>query len=348
LKINLYISTLVLIGIVSNSFIPLFSPTTNKDKSENTHQCSGSTWGFYGHKRINRMAVFTLPPELFVFYKKHIEFLTEHAVDPDKRRYAMKGEAERHYIDLDHYVKKGENPLDIVPKKWNDAVAKFTEDTLKAYGIVPWHLESMMYRLTKAFKEQDLDKILNLSADLGHYVGDAHVPLHTTKNYNGQLTNQKGIHGFWESRVPELFAEDYDYLVGQAYYLNDPLDIAWKVVLQSHYAVDSVLTIERELTKEFPEDKKFSFEQRGAVLMQVYSAEFSAEYQKRLNNMQQKRMKESIYITGCFWYTAWVNAGQPDLSTLGDKVSEDLRKEMEENDNHFKNGKIIGREHSNE
>jgi len=43
-------------------------------------------WGFYGHKRINRVAIFTLPPEMFGFYKEHIEYLTEHAVDPDKRR----------------------------------------------------------------------------------------------------------------------------------------------------------------------------------------------------------------------------------------------------------------------
>ena len=50
-------------------------------------------WGFYGHKRINRMAVFTLPPEMIGFFKKHIEFVSEHSVDPDKRRYANKVEA---------------------------------------------------------------------------------------------------------------------------------------------------------------------------------------------------------------------------------------------------------------
>jgi hypothetical protein len=349
MKLRIVIIIFSSVILFTNLFLTRYNGRNTEIKSANTtHTCNLNTWGFYGHKRINRMAVFTLPPELFSFYKKHIEFLTEHAVDPDKRRYAMKGEAERHYIDLDHYVKKGEDPLTVVPKKWNDAVAKFSEDTLKAYGIIPWHLEVMVYRLTKAFKEQNLDKILNISADLGHYVGDAHVPLHTTKNYNGQLTNQKGIHGFWESRVPELYAEDYDYLVGQAHYISDPLDLAWKVVLHSHYAVDSVLTFEKQLTEEFPEDKKFSFEQRGAVLMQVYSAEFSAEYQRRLNDMQQKRMRESIYIIGCFWYTAWVNAGQPDLTKLGENISDDLRKEMEENDKHFKNGKIIGREHLNE
>ena len=47
---------------------------------------ASQSWGFYGHKRINRMAVFTLPPEMVTFYKQHIEFVTNHAVDPDKRR----------------------------------------------------------------------------------------------------------------------------------------------------------------------------------------------------------------------------------------------------------------------
>ena len=196
----------VISGMASNSF---------KDSVSMHANCNHTnTWGFYGHKRINRMAVFTLPPDLFSLYKTNIEFITDHAVDPDKRRYAAKGEAERHYIDIDHYAHKGEDPFEVMPERWADAVKKFGEDTLHAYGIVPWHLEVMIGRLTKAFKDGNLDRILNLSADLGHYIGDAHVPLHTTENYNGQMTNQKGIHGFWESRIPELNAEDYDYLLG--------------------------------------------------------------------------------------------------------------------------------------
>ena len=68
------------------------------------YQPSIYSWGFFGHKKINRMAVFTLPPEMIKFYKKNIEYITEHAVDPDKRRYAVEGEAPRHYIDIDHYA----------------------------------------------------------------------------------------------------------------------------------------------------------------------------------------------------------------------------------------------------
>lgn len=333
--------------IVTLCVLMLFqaSYATTRDSLDNHNNCNHNTWGFYGHKRINRMAVFTLPGELFTFYKKNIEFITEHAVDPDKRRYAAKGEAQRHYIDIDYYAHAGQDPFEVMPKKWKDAVEKYTEDTLQAYGIIPWHLEVMMYRLTKAFKEQNLDRILSVSADLGHYIGDAHVPLHTTENYNGQMTNQKGIHGFWESRVVELSAEDYDYLIGTSIYLSDPLEEAWRIVKESHYAVDSVLRFEKELTKEFGEDKKYTMEERGRVLMKVHSEAFSMEYQRRLNGMQEKRMQASILMVGSFWYTAWVNAGQPNLDKLSIEISDELKKELEESDQFFKDGKIIGREH---
>lgn len=201
------------------------------------------------------MAIFTLPPEMFGFFKENIEYITEHAVDPDKRRYGVDGEAQRHYIDIDHYAHNGQDPFEIVPRKWNDAVAKFTEDTLQTYGIVPWHIQVMKFRLQKAFESKNVDLILKNASEIGHYIGDAHVPLHTTENYNGQLTGQRGIHGLWESRIVELSAEDYDYFVGKSKYVSAVLDFAWDAVKASNLAVDSVLSMERELTASFPSDK---------------------------------------------------------------------------------------------
>ena len=119
-----------------------------------------ATWGFYAHQKINRLSIFTLPTEMFGFYKEHVEYVTEHAVDPDKRRYAVDGEAPCHYIDLDHFYKKGEDPFKVMPKKWKDAVEKFTEDTLMTYGIVPWHIQRVKYKLQKAFERKNLDLIL--------------------------------------------------------------------------------------------------------------------------------------------------------------------------------------------
>ena len=270
-------------------------------------------WGFYAHKRANRYAVFTLPEELVGFYKKHIDHLTEHAVDADKRRYAIKEEAPRHYIDIDHY---GDNPFEVMPRKWNDAVAKFTEDTLLTYGIVPWHIQTVYNRLVIAFEERDIDYILKNSADLGHYVSDAHVPLHTTVNYNGQLTNQKGIHAFWESRLPELFANNYDYLVGTAEYQYSALDVAWDAVESSFNALDSVLLFDKELSQEFEQDKQYSYEKRGSKTIKVKSAEFSAAYHTKLDGMVERRLRLSIKAIGNLWYSAWVDAGQPILEGM--------------------------------
>lgn len=308
---------------------------------------TNAMWGFFGHKRINRIAVFTLPQDMFGFYKEHIEFITEHAVDPDKRRYAVEGEAPRHYIDIDHYVENGEDPFEVVPKKWNDAVAKFTEDTLKAYGIVPWYIVVMKAKLTKAFEGKNIDLILKYSADIGHYIGDAHVPLHTTENYNGQMTGQRGIHGFWESRLPEINASDYDYFVGKAKYKENILDFSWKAVKASNLAVDSVLTIEKELTAEWDSDMKYSYEQRGATTARVYSKEFSDEYHKRLNGMVERRMRKAIIAVGSIWYTCWVDAGQPNLNDLmNEKPSQELLDEQKELDKLYNSGKHIhGREH---
>lgn len=284
------------------------------------------TWGFYGHQRISRMAVFTLPPNMVGFYKKHIEFITEHAVDPDKRRYAIESEAARHYIDIDHY---GTHAFDSVPKFWKAAVTKYSEDTLMAYGIVPWQIEKHYYKLLNAFKEENLDGILHYSADLGHYVADAHVPLHTTENYNGQLTGQKGIHGFWESRIPELKADAYDYFVGRAGYIDSPINTAWKIVYDSHMAVDSVLKFEAELNTIFPQDQKYAYENRGSTMTKAYSVAYTNRYDLMIKGQVERRMRESIIMVGSLWYTAWVNAGKPNLETLGEKeISDSLRTAM--------------------
>lgn len=301
------------------------------------------SWGFYGHKRINRMAVFTLPEGMFGFYKKHIEYITTHAVDPDMRRYAIKEEAPRHYIDIDHY---GPNCFDSVPRFWKKAVAKFSEDTLQAYGIVPWWIDVMTYRLTEAFREGNVDKILRYSAELGHYVADSHVPLHTTENYNGQMTNQVGIHGFWESRVPELNGDNYDYFVGRAHYVDSPINAAWDVVKVSHSEVDSVLLFEAQLNATTSPDKKYAYENRGATTVKTYSEDYTNAYSNMLNGMVERRMRASIIMVGSLWYTAWVNAGQPDLSKLEDKdISDSAKKAQQEEDYLWKNGKLKSKGH---
>jgi hypothetical protein len=272
------------------------------------------SWGFYAHRQINTFAVFLLPPEMLVLYKPSIPFLAEHAVDPDKRRYVVAEEGPRHFIDLDRY---GKYPFKALPRKWEDALLQYSVDSLKRYGIVPWWIQTMLYRLTTAFKEKDQAKILKLSAEIGHYIADAHVPLHACSNHNGQFTNQHGIHGFWESRIPELLADkEWDFFIGKAVYLANPLPFTWDRVLESSVAADSVLSIEKRLSVTFPADGKYSFENRNGILVRQYSTAYTIAYNNMLGNMVERRMRQSILAVASFWYTAWVNAGQPDLKNL--------------------------------
>ncbi|MFT3937031.1 MAG: zinc dependent phospholipase C family protein [Chitinophagaceae bacterium] len=259
---------------------------------------------------------------MLALYKPNIAFLTEHAVDPDKRRYAVAEEGPRHYIDIDHYVN-----YKSLPKKWDSAVAVLSADTLNVYGIVPWWVQTMMYRLTAAFKEKNQSKILKLSAEIGHYIADAHVPLHASSNHNGQLTGQNGIHAFWESRLPELLAEkEWDFFIGKANYIQNPAVYIWQRVFESAAAADTVLRIEKELSASFNSDQRFAYEERNGVLVRQYASSYTRAYDKKLQGMVERRMRQSIYAVASFWYTAWVNAGQPDLKNLSGKEfsAEDL------------------------
>lgn len=274
----------------------------------------GFDWGFFAHKKINSLAIFTLPPEMIGFYKKHISSITELSVAPDQRRYAVEEEGSRHYIDLDLY---GDSALYKIPRNWPEAVSQIGEDSLTANGIVPWRIIQMYNLLKDAFMVSDPNAILKISAELGHYVADAHVPLHTTSNYDGQLTGQTGLHALWESRLPELFYNDYDFFVGKATYIDNVPAKVWATIATTHQAVDSVLNFEKVVSAKAG-NKKYSFESKGKKTVKVVSRHFAKEYHIALNGMVERQMRASVKMIGDLWYTAWVDAGQPDIDKLMD------------------------------
>jgi hypothetical protein len=287
------------------------------------------------------MAVFSLPPEMITFYKNHIEYITEHSIDPDKRSRVVEGEDKKHFIDVDYY---GEHPFDSIPVIWKDAVTKYTEDTLQKYGINPWWIDKMIYSLQQAFKDEDIDRILFISANLGHYIADACTPLHSTQWYDGKVPEQKGIHAFWETRIPELEAESYNYLVGRADYIEKPYQFFWQIVKESHEAIDTIYSIDKILKSNFPDDKKFVNEEKGVIIKKQFSKEYAGQFELLSKNMVERRMRLAVKSIGNAWFTAWVNAGQPDLSRLENKeISKAHKKELDDIEKMWKTGKIVAR-----
>ncbi len=283
------------------SIILLFGASNNKKVA----------WGFFGHKKINELAIYALPPELQSFYHVHANEIIAWSVAPDQRRYVIEEEGAKHYIDLDLYDSL---PL---PKYWHEAVEKYGEGYLRERGIVPWNTFFVYHSLVKAMAAKDYKRIIKISADLGHYVADAHVPLHTTSNYNGQFTGQLGIHAFWESRLPELYFESYDLFSERASYVKDVQGELWQTISESNALLEDVLTLEAKLTLEIGEDKKYAYMQRGKRIIRMPSAYFSERYNKLAGGQVEQRMRKAIYRVSSLWFSAWVDAGQPILSEVG-------------------------------
>ena len=353
-------------------------------------------WGFYAHREINRLAIATVPAPLARFYKTHAAYVSAHAVDPDKRRYAAPLEGPRHFIDLERFGGgtdraaadgRAEGALAGLPRGFADFHRRYTTltcvrggaalevwhdterlwvgdeitvlpqgdyrdwyranvlrafyreldtlhvglpiagpgcdhlkvtDTMTRHGILPYHLTAMQARLTAAFGRADWTAVRRLSAEIGHYIGDATVPLHTTVNYDGQLTGQRGIHAFWESRLPELFAaEAYDGLVGRARYIDDPTSFYREIVAESHGLVDTVLAVEAALRRDYPADAQTCYEERLGRVTPVPCRGFARAFSDRLGGMVEARFRRAVAAVGAAWYTAWVDAGQPGVPETG-------------------------------
>lgn len=270
-------------------------------------------WGFYAHKTINELAVFTLPNELFGFYKTHIKYIRNHAIDPDQRRYIDPKEACKHFMDFEFYYP---NKSDIRAFSYEDAMNCYTIDSIEKHGALPWNLNLMKLKLQHAFEQKNIQSILKLSAEIGHYIGDAHVPLHTTKNYNGQLTNQKGIHGLWESLLVEKYSPEFKHWTGKASYVSNVSNFVWNIVFKSNLLVDSVLKMDLEVKRTLAEIEWYQIDYKNGIALSNYSTKYCSLYKTYLNGMIERQLNSSIHSIGSIWLTAWVDAGQPDLEAL--------------------------------
>jgi len=274
-----------------------------------------SSWGFLVHRTVNQLAIYGLPKKMQAFFYTNIDSLVLNAPRPDQRRNVDPTEGNKHFLDGEYY---GDNAFDRIPHKWEDAAAKYTADTLKKYGILPYVVVETQQKLTEAFRRKEKDSIIFYATDLGHYIGDAHVPLHTSLNYDGQLTDQRGIHDLWETTVPEAeltgFAIESRH---KAQYLPSVENAIWGILKHTHSLLPDMFEAEKEVSKRFSDtSRKYRWEYRWGRNRRFYSKEFAVEFNKALKGSINGQLIRSANALSDFWYTAWVNAGRPDLRSL--------------------------------
>ncbi len=273
---------------------------------------SGSSWGFLGHKTAHQLAVYALPSKMQRFFFKHLDHLEANAVRPDEMRYSDKTEAPKHFIDIESYGDSAEWKM---PYTWDEAVAKYSKDSLVKYGYVPYQVLQVAQQLTRAFKAGNTDSILFYATDLGHYIEDANVPLHTSVNHDGQLTNQKGLHALWETNVPETTIEGFNlYSRHSAKYLKHPDQAIWQAVRRAHDLLPEVFGAEKNISQHFTDSNKYVTHTKNGHPVKVYSTAFSKAYADSLQGTVNRQLLYAADLVADFWYTAWVNAGKPNLT----------------------------------
>ena len=282
------------------------------------------SWGFYVHETATQLAVYQLPKHLRRFFFTNMDSLTANATRPDKRRNTDKNESAKHFIDIENY---GVDAINNMPYNWKDAVAKYSADTLKKYGYVPYQILIEYDSLVNAFKQKNAENIIFYADDLAHYIEDANVPLHTTNNYDGQLTNQKGLHALWESTIPELKLSNYDlYSKHKATYIKNKPAAIWNAIRTAHALLPGLFQQEKEVAKNFPDSSKYIEKMYYGKKTKVYTNAFAKRYAAALSSTISNQLIKSANMVADFWLSAWIDAGKPNLKSLYQFNKKDKKK----------------------
>jgi len=231
-------------------------------------------WWVKGHEAIAEAAVSGLPREMPPFFRNGAKTVAHLSGDPDRwknrdAKFLRVAESPDHYIDLEDL--DGNNlPEDRYKAATMIARLKHRPEQT---GMLPYALMEHFDRLTVAFYDyrQQPDneaarmKCLVYAGILSHYTGDASMPLHTTRDYDGRKGSdgnlvQKGIHakidGFPEKQgfTPEEIGRGLE-----AREIEDVWKHVLKTILESHTHVDRCYELDMAGAFDKPTDRSRTF-----------------------------------------------------------------------------------------
>ena len=163
-------------------------------------------WGSTAHRIINPGAASHLPDQMGVL-KADSLFYAAHASDPDYRKSLQEtsfhAQAQRHFIDIDAYPN-----FRVLPRNLDSLIATYGRQTVWTRGTNPWATVMVFDSLVAQLSRGAITKAESTMSDLGHYIADAHQPLHCTQNYDGQMTGNNGIHSRYDTGMINAFAAE--------------------------------------------------------------------------------------------------------------------------------------------
>ncbi|MFH0734072.1 MAG: S1/P1 nuclease [bacterium] len=256
-------------------------------------------WGRNGHIIITNQA-FALLKNDMKFTQTYQDSTVAKANDPDRRIKYNKDQAPWHYIDIDFYKEFNEGRM---IELYDSLLTIYSDSTIKTNGTLPWVVEKSFNNLVKAFESKDTKLIYLYSADLAHFVEDSYMPLHTTTNYDGQLTNQKGIHSRYESKMVDMFLEDIKngFYIQKINVIENPLKKSFNTVEGSFSLIPVILTTDLIA---------------GNITGYKYEQNYLNLLWKKTEHITLVQMNGAAKDVASYIYSAWLKAGQPKIENL--------------------------------
>jgi hypothetical protein len=264
-------------------------------------------WGLDVHRRITERALDGLPVEIRAFFNEQRAFMIERSIDPDLWRIAdLRGhlgdEPPNHFLDIDDL---GEPPpYTNVPREWEAFVQRYGEKEANIAGRLPWRTEEVYDRLVAALRDAGSGKTpyaasnaRYLAAILAHYVEDGHVPFHAVRNYDGQLTGQRGIHSRFETA---LMLDHWASFTQRPVVVTPISDIR---AFMFETLVDSAALTPAVLAADLA----------AAGQEKVYNAAYYDRFRASAGTIAERRMNDAVDAVASVITAAWREAGSPQL-----------------------------------
>lgn len=278
-------------------------------------------WGMDVHRLITEKAIDGLPAELKPFFAPERAFISEHAVDPDLWRVMdLKGdrgeEPPNHFLDMD-FEDGAAPPFLNIPREYDEYVKKYGIGPATRYGRLPWRAEEVYNRLVATMKDigkpsvpYAADNTFYLVAVLAHYVEDAHQPFHGALNYDGQLTNQRGIHSRFETELVLRNRAAWKWAPVAVRAIPDFREFMFKTLVDSQQLVAPVLAADR----------------KAAQGREFYDGGYFDALLKGAGPIAERRMNEAASAVASVVHSAWVAAGKPALPVGGARTPSRIRR----------------------
>jgi hypothetical protein len=260
-------------------------------------------WGYDAHKFIVARAISILPDEVRPLFEANRAIVVEHSIDPDLWRESFASiEDPHHYLDFD-WDGYGPYPFAGLPRNLEAAIKKFGKATVDRNGTLPWRTEEMYGKLKDAFAAYPRRgsfarfDILFYSAWLGHYVSDAHVPLHAVTDSDGQKSGQRGIHTRFEALMFERYVKQLKLAPKRIQPVRNPLDFTFDTLLQGTQLVPTILEADRSAIGS----------------RDVYDNAYYDAFFKGSRGVLERRLDESTAAVAAMITGAWEAAGKPPV-----------------------------------